>query len=572
MRLGAAVLVAVLGIGCACGEGTPIAADGGRDPGIDAAADGGAPRQDAAGADAPAVLGDAAPQELVEEFLTTTNVDLAASTATVDTTPPGLVFGEHWAVDEDVGDGADGAFVTDGVNTIAAGEHAYASLEITHPITVEGDAVLRVEGDATISARVTVNGALRLVVGGALRLATGALLRVSGEAAIDHPGTTTIVVEPSAGIETFVPFGSESMPRGSIDVRTRGGIDLSGYLDPDWSPDAAVRSGSAYVRAYGDIRVLGSGWIGAYGAQGGSVDVRTEGDVEMASRTWFDAGGTGSNMIVRVAGNMTLADAAWMECGPAGRCDVMVEGTLDMGATAFVDTGDGVLSVDVSVGALVMVGSSFIQANDAADGDGALVRVRVAGDAQLTDSFVQGGVGNCRPGGDVQIEVGGDLALVRSCFAGGNVDTSTGCSAAEGGSVTVITGGALAVTSPPSWCGTTGLKAGRGTTDGTTSAMSSVSPVPVGPIDAGLLRSFVLESVAVPTAVPTSVIREADATWILGMGTTGVVEVSPDGETSSFVAIESVAGATLESGFRLRARMEARLLDAARLDRVRIAY
>ena len=93
------------------------------------------------------------------------------------------------------------------------------------------------------------------------------------------------------------------------------------------------------------------------------------------------------------------------------------------------------------------------------------------------------------------------------------------------------------------------------------------------PVDPQVRRTWHVTSIMIPITTGTDTVTAAEATWVLGMGTpAGELLIAPDGTGMSFAPATEAIGTTLPSGWRLRATMTTRLFDAAKLDRVRVAW
>ncbi len=522
----------------------------------------------------------------VEDFLSTTNVDLDGSTASVDTAGVGRAFGPAPYELGGFGDGSDGAYLsTSDVGAtvvLAAGEHQFSSF-VAHNVelSVTGDVIIRVEGDFVMEefAFLEATGSISVYVGGQVRMPDGSGMQSLGGPCVVHQhGTAPFTILD--GIISAVADGSRAEVFSRGPMLWAGGFYTRDDNDSGLSGDVIVRSGGSITIGEGDF--AGYAFAGApFAAPAGplgDLSVYSEGDITTPDG-FIGIGSSvpGQDIVVRAVGDYALESAidASLNVGAGGTIDIIAGGTLSTN-DAYFDvstpaTGGG--------GILVRAGSIKLGPNTNMFFDtpasslvptlAPFIDLGTSGNFSLeAGSTLESGSVYCAKGGSTLIRAEGDLTLGPVPFSdgvrGGDSLGSAGCSMGDGGDVTLLAGGTYMADA------TASILAGTGTNPGTVTALGGQN-VDVGPIDPGLITWTTIQSGPLDVDAPDAVLEGATLTWAQERSEPPVLEISLDG-SNTWVALTAAIGQPLSSGWKYRVRMPTGQFDAAELDRVEITY
>jgi hypothetical protein len=573
------------------GDAEDAGDDASPDAGDDASPDAGDDASPDAGDDASADAGDDASPDasedagqdgnghivsVVEDFVSTANLDVAKSTASIDVTGVGRAFGAPPFILGDPGDGSEGAFSAldlAATVTLAPGEHRFTSFDARNvAITSSGDVVLRVTGDFALDATdFDAAGAITVYVGGQFRLSNDAYLQSVGPVVVHQRGTQTMTL---AG-EIIADTSTAGFP---VEVFSRAPIDALGGIQ---SFDiAGARSGDVTVRSGGSIH-LGDATHFAFVQTGdsnleiGDVGLYSEGDVllvnGLVNSNSTPTAGPGHDIRVRAAGGFDVADGAVFWTGPAGTIDITTGGALALAGGVFrVDASPSASgSIKVRAGSIALGSDSrFVLSSPTSLGPTlpGVIDLATTGDFLLEGSaYLTSSDSTCAKGGSIGIRAEGKITLgATTSVAAGASLAAAGCAASGGGDVDLLAGGAY-VADP-----TAEVLPGAGVGAGTATALGGQA-VSVGSIDPGLVTFATVESGSLAVEGAGALFGGATLTWAKTRNEQAVVEISLDG-ADTWVTLAAAAGKPLSAGWRYRVRMPTGQFDAAELDRIELTY
>ncbi|MCC6215715.1 MAG: hypothetical protein IT376_12695 [Polyangiaceae bacterium] len=502
----------------------------------------------------------------VEEFVGTGDLDLAASTSTVDVSGPGRVHAPPPFTLGDPGDGSDGALNVglSGDVELPAGEYQYTSVTVEDAnLYSMGDLTLHVQGDLVVNGALEASGALTIYVGGQVRLINGVVQSWTSSLTLHQRSRLPLVVSGGYSTAGFAPYS------GSVEVFAMGPIDLAGGF---WSDDAGTGpSGGVVVRAadtitMGDSTLIGILRSGGSPSAGGGVAAYTERDLLIPNGYLSGENATvaGGEVVARAEGDITLGADGAMFAGVDGAVDVVAGGTFSLDDFVFTDGGG---SVTVRAAAIALGSGASVFHYGAADtgspGVPQLVDLATPGDFSLAGELA-GGPTFCGPGGSVEVRAGGALSLAaQSRVVGGGSVAGSACSAGVGGAVTLLAAGAYTADA------TAVVQGGAGATPGAVTALGG-QPLTVPPSPPGVVTWTTVTSAALPVQAAGAVLQSASATWLVERREPGVLEIALDGATWQPAA--TAVGGTLANGWRYRVRLPTGQFESAELDRVTVVY
>lgn len=482
----------------------------------------------------------------VEELLDTARIDLLDSTALIDTSPPGRAWAAPFGgFDSDRGAGEGGDSTGE---ELGPGEHNLAQARLSGPLLLDGPLVLRVQGELSLApgASLDVRGALVItadtVTLGAGSTIRGASLRVSAAG--------KVTIEPGASIEVDE----------ALILETQGALGVEG---------ASLRAGRAVARAYGPVTLAAGASLHT---SSGGVVVASESAIELGEAVVVEAPEILASVTLQSGGDLRMGRGSRIDAGQVARLDLVARGSAHLDGAALGSSRGGATDLGITAGSITIEDSTIRPAYPGGGTRGGNVSLRSAGELEIRTSTIHAGIGGCMRGGAVTLEAEGDLTLEGTCARGGDFERDLlkpVCTQGPAGDASIRTGGALIVIDAPPDC-PAGARGGAGSPEGRLE-LRERDPPGLAVVDPGLRGEALLVSLPLPMEL-TIPVREATARIDVPPGELGEVSIAPDGSAGGFVPASELAGVTLRPGWRFRARLTARLLDAAILDRVTIRW
>jgi hypothetical protein len=531
----------------------------------------------------------ACPCSLVEEFLSTALIDAAATTALIDTAPPGYARSQAaLPMEASAGTGKDGKFAPTGGGVLVAGSFDYSEVVLAGPntnaklqYTVPGDLTLRVAGgfSATGNVQVIVQGDLTIIAGGPVVIDCS-FIYANGRVRVHQlsgDGIDLGCENPAIG-EADLASLHPTRPSG-VQLWTRGGVRFGrdSYL---LGGEFGDTGGDLEIRAYGDVIANHAAYLiaGEDVPNNGSLSIWTEGAIRVLDNSYLLAGHgygaalKGGDMRLHAVGPIDVRGASYVISNSPGDIEVWSESDVtlaDQSNLLLQRNPPNSPKLSVRGKSLTLSNGSYLLGNAGEKGAGTLA-VEVTGDVRLVGG-VNGGSGIdaangvcARPGAGVSVSAGGSVSVdVDSEIVGG----AGGCDGmlAQGGNATVVAGGAISLAGDP----LLRVRAGTGDPAGVRTVTQNTPPA-LAPLDAGLLRRTSAQSTEQTLAGlgPQSTVASVESSPVLAPGQ-GAVLFSP-ARGQPFAPLADAVGKPLGAGLRYRVDLTGRMFDAPALDRLKV--
>jgi len=476
-------------------------------------------------------------------------------------------------LDEDAGDGSDGAYAPTTSDTLTAGTYQFTSVDLDGvQVGTDGDVTLRISGafSMTNSARLQSTGALRIVVDGPFDIGAGSSFFEAngGELIVDQLSTDGVNMG-----NVLVRATTVGAVPADLSVSSRGSItfdSVQGYNEWDAGATATTRGGDTILCAYGDIVVQNLTRFDTLGtataARGTGIWLQSEGDIVVQGTSAFlpDFG----PVELRAAGAIRVLDLADVH-SVGGPLDIIADGPVVFDTEALVRSlpGDGPRPITIRGASLTMGEYAVLQTTNSFSGfPVGEITIEVSGDATMDlESLIIIGDSDCGDGGDVTVRAGGNVSLTQDSMIYAGEDGGSTCPGV-GGDVLIEAGGSIAAT------GTGGpyILPGAGFTSPGTVTESPGASVTVEP-DAGVRPTISVESNALPVNLAGRTITDVSVGAVDGLDSWVSVWVDPDG-SGTWVAPADAVGQVLVDGWRYRVDLGQRMFDGSGLDELSVAY
>ena len=530
------------------------------------AADGSIP--DAGPPDAPPA--DADPYEaFIEEFMDSSNVDEAMSTARIDPAGSGSVDGSFLLLSPGSGGGPIPAELT-----LAPGEHQFEYGIIREPITIAGDAVIRVQDDLSIESTggLTVEGSLDLAIGGYADIR--APIEVRGRLRIHLNGTSPFTLSSTGRLSVAsAPTGNG----GDVEIYSRGPISIEGAVAAGDAMTFPGRGGHLTIRTYRDISVSGDmGTLRVGGGPGGNGEAglftersilieNAPGALEVTPTGDVSAG----RARLHAKEGISIASSLLWGTAPFG-LELITEREVSLFSTTInAGAGEGTHDILIRAAGIAIGGSSVITAPVSSDTLGGSIYLESTRSVDVNAmSLLRAGEGRCANGGAVIVEAANSIRLSGTpTLLGGDSQSDPGCMRGAGGSVSLTSATTIVIDGDRA----ERLVPGMGTPAGEVTVSEIAAVTPTTPVPE-LSRSSTLISVPIGLRLPRVQLTRFEPAWIAPAGTEGQVYLSADGTAEGFAPAETLVFGELQNGFRFRVDLEARFFDSMKLDRIELYF